>query len=465
MNFISNEFVLFVVVFFCIYYLASNSILQNIICLVGSYFFYAWWDWRFLLLITACILFSFAIGKAISKTRKKIFLYAGIAGNLLFLGYFKYANFFVSSLTDLLEYIGIRTNSYSLNIILPVGISFFIFQAISYIIDLYSNRLKKPYDLLTFASYVSLFPQLVAGPIVRAKVLMPQLEKRRTFSWPYLLLGIEAIIIGVTLKVVVADRLAPLADRIYADPELQNGLGLIIGTLFFAFQIYGDFAGYSLIAIGVAYTLHMKFHKNFNRPYCATSFSEFWERWHISLSSWLRDYLYIPLGGNRNGNLKTYRNLFVTMLLGGLWHGANLTFVFWGFLHGLYLTMQRIVDIRLYRGNYFNVLFSRAGVFLCVCVAWIFFRSDTVWDAFAYIAAIINSDNYSFALIRNKIETSIGLVIIFALLLIEILNEDTKWISRLRRSRIFRLLWAITLIFCILLLGRFSGNDFIYFQF
>lgn len=315
----------------------------------GSYLFYGWWDWRFLGLICFLTGVNFWLGlrmdRSICPMERKRWVVISIVTSLVTLGFFKYANFMIDSASVLLRAFGLPAGHGTLEILLPIGISFYTFQAMSYTIDLYRHEIQVERSLLRFATFKAFFPQLVAGPIVRAADFLPQLQKDQLFNWRKFLEGWCLVAWGMVMKVVVADSLALVVDSRFFAPQAMTALSLIIGVVYYAFQIYGDFAGYSLMAIGFARMLGFDFNQNFDRPYFSTSFSEFWRRWHISLSSWLRDYLYIPLGGNRKGIIRTNANLLTTMLLGGLWHGAAWNFVIWGGLHGLYLCIQRWLNL------------------------------------------------------------------------------------------------------------------------
>ena len=332
MTFNTEVFFLFAIVFFAVYFTIPARF-QNLACLLGSCVFYGWWDWRFLFLLLASIAGNYIAGLALARpgtpARQRSVIALSIFFNLSLLGFFKYFNFFVESAQDLLALIGLPASGSTLEIILPVGISFYTFQAMSYVLDIKRGKVQPERDFITFAVFISLFPQLVAGPILRAATLLPQLRQTRRFRWSNLLLGLEMILAGLALKMVLADNLALPVSLAFSNSDSVGGLFLVNAALLFTFQIYGDFAGYSLIAIG----LGLRFPVNFRRPLLACSFQDFWRRWHISLSSWLRDYLYIPLGGSRRGPFITARNIAITILLGGLWHGAAWTYLFWGVLH------------------------------------------------------------------------------------------------------------------------------------
>jgi D-alanyl-lipoteichoic acid acyltransferase DltB (MBOAT superfamily) len=339
------------------------------------------------------------IASAKSAFRKKYLLTTSCFVNLGILSFFKYFNFFVDSLAQLFDLVGFKQDLPVLSIILPVGISFYTFQTLSYTIDVYRGKMEPTTDFIDFALYVSFFPQLVAGPIERATRLLPQIQQKRTITWDGLSGGALLILIGLCRKIAVADAVAPTVNRIFAYPGRCGSLELLIGAFLFSLQIYCDFAGYSDIARGTAKMLGIDLMKNFEHPYFSTTISEFWRRWHISLSTWLRDYLYIPLGGNRKGTLTTYRNLFITMLLGGLWHGANWTFVFWGGLHGLYIAVHKVLSMGrkpLTRNRPVQIIKSPINIlklvltFTLVSLTWIFFRSQNFADASSYFAGIVS---------------------------------------------------------------------------
>ena len=347
MLFNSIEYFIFLPIVFVLFWSLNGKKLkyQNFFLLIASYTFYGWWDWRFLLLIILSTIVDFFVSKSIynvnSEIIKKRLLLLSLIVNLGVLGFFKYCNFFIDTW---IQFWNLDSNNVSinyLNIILPVGISFYTFQTLSYTIDVYKKKLKPTNDLLHFAVFVALFPQLVAGPIERAKNLLPQISSRKLFSFHYCKEGVMQIGVGLVKKMVIADTLSLYVDSIYASYSVHNSITLIFATWIYAIQIYCDFSGYSDIAIGTAKLFNLSFVNNFNRPYLSASITEFWRRWHLSFSSWLRDYLYIPLGGNRNGKIKTYRNLLITMLLGGLWHGISWNFVIWGWFHGIMLSIEK----------------------------------------------------------------------------------------------------------------------------
>jgi D-alanyl-lipoteichoic acid acyltransferase DltB (MBOAT superfamily) len=470
MIFTSFVFLLFAAVFLPVFFLVRGRA-QRLVTLVASYFFYGWWDWRFMALLATSTVVDYTLGRLIAATederRRRLLVGASVAANLGYLGFFKYCNFFAASLTAALVHFGMTPDWASLHIVLPAGISFYTFQSMSYTIDVYRRRIPAERDFLTFATFISLFPQLVAGPIVRARWLLPQIVRTQRFRWSNFFIGLELAIIGYFLKMVIADNLASYVSASFGAPYEFGALALTLSVVFFAFQIYGDFAGYSLIAIGLARMMGYKFPANFRRPYFAQSFSEFWTRWHISLSTWLRDYLYIPLGGNRHGARKTYRNLMATMLLGGLWHGANWTFVVWGGLHGLYLVAQRLFGRHLPQQipEALRRLPSILLVFTLVSVGWVFFRADSFAYAAAILERIATAGGWSFADVPFKFTVLKGLALIALLVSAELVAEHRALAMAYRRRRWARSGVALVLLWLIPLAGAFTGAQFIYFRF
>ena len=399
MLFNSWEFALFFLVVFALYNILALRA-QNVLLLVASYFFYGWWDWRFLSLLLISTVVDYTAARLMEKApdrRRRLLLIWSVCTNLGILGFFKYFNFFVDSAAGALTAFGLQANLPTLRVILPVGISFYTFQTMGYTIDVYRRRLQPTRDLLTFAVYVSYFPQLVAGPIERAERLLPQLAAPRHITQEKLTSGALLVLVGLTRKVAIADAVAGQVDVAFSAPGSASALILLRAVFLFALQIYGDFAGYTDIARGVSRMLGIELMENFNHPYFATSITAFWRRWHISLSTWLRDYLYIPLGGNRGPRWFVYRNLMITMLLGGLWHGAAWTFVAWGGIHGVALVVDKLrlgrrkpVDppvVKTWRDS------LRAGAgwlvtMVVVGLAWVFFRAPDFGSAFQALAGI-----------------------------------------------------------------------------
>ena len=402
MLFNSIEFLLFIPIVFSLYWFVFNKNLksQNLLILVSSYVFYGWWDYRFLSLIFLSTIVDYIIGlnipKQDSEKKQKLFLWCSVLFNLSVLGFFKYFNFFVDSWIELFSSVGYEIKSvWTLNIILPVGISFYTFQTMSYTIDIYRKKLKPTKDFISFASFVSFFPQLVAGPIERASNFLPQILKKREFKYEQGVQGLRLIVWGMFKKVVIADSLAPIVDNIFSNYEDFGGGTLWLGAIYFAFQIYCDFSGYSDIAIGTSKLFGFELMSNFKFPYFSRNIGEFWRRWHISLSTWFRDYLYIPLGGSQEGKLKGIRNVFIIFIVSGFWHGANWTFIFWGLFHAILFLPSFVFNTnRKYMTSIIGEntilpapkeLFQVGITFILVTIGWVFFRSETIVDAFGYL--------------------------------------------------------------------------------
>lgn len=390
----SLEFVVFLPLVLIAYFRLRHKG-QNLMLLIASYVFYGWWDYRFLALLAFSTFVDFAVGHYLGrtedpKTRKRL-LITSVVVNLAALGSFKYFNFFVDSAGAVLERLGLSANLPTLRIILPVGISFYTFQSMSYAFDVYRRRLEPARSPLDFALYVAYFPQLVAGPIERAQALLPQITRPRVRpTSSQVSSGLLLILIGLFKKVAIADVMAPIVESAFATPKANSSIALLVGLYAFALQIYGDFSGYTDIARGTSRLLGIELMENFSQPYLSRNITAFWRTWHISLSTWLYDYLYIPLGGNRKGRLATYRNLMIVMLLGGLWHGAAWTFVIWGGLHGIYLAIHRWRGKYVPRGYQGRFVLRRdiipaLATFHLVAFAWIFFRADSLSTAISYV--------------------------------------------------------------------------------
>jgi alginate O-acetyltransferase complex protein AlgI len=397
MTFNSVAFFVFFALVFPTYWLLRGHTRKNLLLLVASYVFYGWWDPRFLLLLAGTTLVDFfavqQIEAATDEGRRRNWMIFSVVVNLTVLGFFKYSGFFVSSASSLLRHIGLNGSDSTLKFLLPVGISFYVFHEISYAVDVYRRRIGAEYNLVTYAVYIAFFPQLVAGPITRAAHMLPQFRRDRVFpSSENLYSGGVLILSGLFKKVVLADSMAPITNSAFSNPQGKGFLPLALGVLAFSIQIYGDFAGYTDIARGVARILGIDIPRNFEQPYLSRNITEFWRTWHISLSSFLHDYLYVPLGGNRDGEAKTYRNLILTMLLGGLWHGAAWNFVVWGGLHGVALAAHRKLRgsaprerPRVPTSNDVGTILS---TFVLVSFFWIFFRAGSLADAWSYLAAM-----------------------------------------------------------------------------
>jgi D-alanyl-lipoteichoic acid acyltransferase DltB (MBOAT superfamily) len=478
MIFNSLEFALFFPIVFVIYWFVLKNKLkaQNFFLLAASYFFYGWWDWRFLSLLFLSSTIDFSVGFYLDKTNNAIYrkrlLLITVAINLFILGVFKYFNFFADSLVELLTQLNVQASFTALKIILPVGISFYTFQSMAYVIDVYRKEINASKDFISFLAFVSFFPQLVAGPIERAKHLLPQFHQHRVFKYDAAIVALRFILYGLFKKVVIADNLAIFVDEIFLHPGLYSGWTVITAVLFFAVQIYCDFSGYSDIAIGTARLLGFDLMENFRTPYFAVSLREFWQRWHISLSTWFRDYLYIPLGGSKRGEVRQYFNLLITFVISGLWHGANFTFVVWGFIHGTCVVVESFIKQRT---KIVVPSFVKWTItFSIVCFAWIFFRARSWNEAILIIQSLSHGYDISGVLNEtlNKVYFSnIFVRVLKACLLLFVFGE--LMISRMGFTNFFdtspRLL-RIGYYYLLILLIAFVGlNDnapnFIYFKF
>ena len=469
MLFNSLEYLIFLPVVFIIYWLLKNSYKkQNILLLISSYIFYGWWDYRFLSLIIFSSFLDYFVGQkiedAIGDKNKKHWLLVSLFSNLGLLGVFKYYNFFADSFASTMSNIGWEVNDLTLNIILPVGISFYTFQTLSYSIDIYRNQIKASRDIVGFFTFVSLFPQLVAGPIERASNLIPQIERKRNLNITLIKTGVFQIFIGLFRKVAIADNLGIYVDSVYSNYEIHNSSTLLVATIFYAFQIYFDFSGYSDIAIGSAKLFGFKFNRNFNFPYFSRTLTEFWRRWHMSLSFWLRDYLYISLGGNRKGIIITYRNLLLTMLIGGLWHGSSWNFVIWGGIHGLFLSLEKYTfsALNIKTFNAFGYIYT----FVVVLVAWIFFRAPDFHSASTIITEIFSFD-YGPLFIGNinAFVNAVLLLLIGFLIDLKIFRSDVSLEEYGTRFSSVKLSVIVSIIILMLCLFYSTAENFIYFQF
>ncbi len=469
MLFNSIDFAIFLPVVFLIYWFVTNHNLrlQNAFLVLVSYIFYGWWDWRFLSLIVFSSLVDYYVGLRLSRledpVRRKRFFLLSIFVNLGLLGFFKYYNFFAESFAEAFTFFGSEINSRTLNIVLPVGISFYTFQTMSYTIDVYRRQLEPTRDISAFFAFVSFFPQLVAGPIERATHLLPQFFKPKKFSYDDVSQGLKLMLWGLFMKVAVADRLALYIESVYGHSDLHTGLSFMVATVFFAVQIYCDFAGYSLIAIGCAQLFGFQLMENFRRPYFSATFKEFWSRWHISLSTWFRDYVYIPLGGNRKSTTRTYLNLFTTFTVSGLWHGANWTFVAWGALHGAYQCIEKgiLSGIRVRIPNIIKI----GLVFGFTCLAWVFFRAATIGEAIHIIHTMFTQPGDSIYIGDKGIFafSIMGMLILFG---VDFVQEYAPKFRVLQNPYpLVRFSAIVFLMAYIIGLGVFDGSQFIYFQF
>jgi alginate O-acetyltransferase complex protein AlgI len=471
MVFNSLEFLLFGLLFFLLWPLFKKKDNPRWLYLVtASFLFYGWWDWRFLFLIIGSGLIDYFSGLWIGKFPKfrKQFLILSLIGNLGSLSIFKYSTFFATTLDSLFLKLGVQTNLVTnipeFALILPVGISFYTFQSLSYTIDVYRDRLNPTRNILHFFSYLSMFPQLVAGPIVRAKDLLKQLAIVPTVNSIQVWNGIKLIVYGLFQKVVIADNLSSFIDSAFSGNGYYNGsLYWWVVMVAFAFQIYCDFSGYSLIARGLAKIMGYHFKMNFNHPYLSSSFKEFWGRWHISLSTWFRDYVYIPLGGGRKGIYKGVLFLWITLLLSGLWHGANITFIVWGAMHALFLTLERFyLKITLIRkvpkGVWIFVTFVQA------CIAWVFFRADSMGQSIIVLKSMFNFQSTDINFFITYFDTMIflGLAIVIEMTILLKRNKINVQIFY-KRSNLDLLFIAIAIVAIVMFRGE--GKQFIYFQF
>jgi alginate O-acetyltransferase complex protein AlgI len=476
-------FAFLAVVYPLVMLLRQRVALRNAVLLISSYFFYGWWDWRFLPLIAFTTVFDYCCALGMSQSFattttprgmqvRKLLLTLSIVSNLSILGFFKYFGFFVSSTSEALAYLQIPFHPGTLNIVLPVGISFYTFQTMSYTIDVYRDRIDAEKNLLTFATFLAFFPQLVAGPIERACHLIPQFRNATSFSFWGFYSGSYLIGWGLFKKVVIADNVSRVADSLFASPD-PGGLDVAIGVVAFSIQIYTDFSGYSDIACGLSRCMGFDLMSNFAQPFFAMNPSDFWRRWHISLSTWLRDYLYIPLGGNRNGNFKTNRNLLITMLLGGLWHGAAWNYVAWGTYHGLLLVGHRIVKPLLDAwviptGRMSSAIwfaFRWFSFFLMSCAGWLLFRAESMHQVWVQMSALITAP-MSRKILSSETDLLALLVCAVALFSVELVQEQTHdrfWVFRLNFG--CRAVVYASLMLSFIIYGNFSSASFIYFQF
>ena len=481
MLFNSFAYLIFFPLVFLFYWLFSSrsSKLQNIFLLSVSYFFYAWWNWRFLSLIILCSLVNFVAGLLLMKTQihkyRRAIIFVCCIICLGVLGIFKYYDFFIISLKDLLSPLNININVSALNLILPVGISFYTFHTLTYTIEVYKGKFQPTKDIVSFFLFVSIFPLAMAGPIERATNLLPQIYKKRILNYADVSSGLKLILWGFFMKVAIADRLSVYVDSVYDNAQYHTGSTLIVATIFFSFQIYCDFAGYSSIALGCGKLLGFNFLKNFNRPYLAVSVADFWKRWHISLSSWFRDYVYIPLGGNRCTTARNYYNLMITFLVSGLWHGANWTFVVWGGLNGLLQAIEKFYTAKM-KGKIWKKSSSLATgkmkkvfdiivTFILISFTWVFFRADSISDALLIIKKIFQFEGKLFT---NNIDSLVyGSVLIVSLIISDILQENNSGAHYFLDSKYkcIRYTTYLALVLIILMIGVFDGSQFIYFQF
>jgi alginate O-acetyltransferase complex protein AlgI len=482
MFFNSINFVIFLSIVFVLYWFVVNRNLksQNILLLISSYFFYASWDWRFLFLLFFSTLLDFFAGIKISETKnqrsKKFWFWLSISANLGFLFFFKYYNFFIASFAEAISNFGLSVSPQTLQIILPFGISFYTFHGLSYVFDIYRDRIKVERNFINYSVFVSFFPLLVAGPIERAPHLLPQIKKSRVFDYAKAVDGLKQILWGLFKKAVIADNCAKFANIIFDNSADYSGSTLFIGAIFFAFQIYGDFSGYSDIALGTARLFGIELLRNFAYPYFSRDIAEFWRRWHISLSSWFKDYVYIPLGGSKGGQWLKIRNTFIVFLISGFWHGANWTFVIWGALNAVYILPSIIFNTN--RNNLEivaqNKYFPTVKEFLSICLtftltvfAWVFFRAENTGHAFDMFSKIFSASFFDRPGFENDKLCIPAIIFIILFVTMEWAGRNQPYaISRffIKQPRPLRLcFYYLILLFIFFFAG--SNQQFIYFQF
>lgn len=464
----------FLVVFWGYWFVFKKNLrLQNAFLAAASFFFYGSWDWRFLLLLLLSLVVDFGVGRLMGKIKKqskrKMLIIMSLVFNLGLLCFFKYFNFFIGSATVALQHLGFRVHATTLNIILPVGISFYTFQSLSYTIEVYKRQMKPTNDIVAYAAFISFFPQLVAGPIERARNMLPQFQSARKFNYAQAVQGVQLIIWGLFKKVVVADLCSVYVNAAFKDYPHKSGMELFLSAIYFSFQIYGDFSGYTDVARGLAKLFGIEFILNFRYPYFSRDIAEFWRRWHISLSSWFRDYLYLPLGGSRINKIVTVRNTFIVFLVSGFWHGANFTFIIWGLLHAIYYlplllfnTNRSNIEVvaKSRRLPSFKEMTQMLFTFGLVLIAWIFFRADSVHEAIVFIQRMFIWNGFVF----------IGSKTVFPLIIFVIIME---WIGRAEENTIQSFVdkfkwakYAMYLFLGIMIYANFSKQQsFIYFQF
>jgi len=479
MLFNSVEFFVFIILCFLAYWFVfKTKKSQNLFLLAISYFFYGWWDWRFLFLILASSLLDFFIGLKISKTpdkpKRRWLLVLSLFFNLGALALFKYYDFFISSLAEAIP--ALDTDGLLLNVMLPVGISFYTFQTLSYSIDVYKGQIKAESNLVSFAAFVCFFPQLVAGPIERAKDLLPQFEKNRVFKSKDAYEGLQLILWGLFKKSVIADNVSIYADKIFHDYQHYDSGTLLLGAVLFSSQIYCDFSGYSDIAIGTSKLFGFKLSRNFNFPYFSKNITEFWKKWHMSLTNWFRDYIYIPLGGSRGSSLVLVRNIFIVFFISGIWHGANWTYILWGTLNGVLfipitLYNKHFNKSKLLTAKIFNIP-KIVFTFLMVSILWVFFRADSIGMAFGYVDGLVDFTGFTPV---SYLKNIYGFITwnkcqyIFPLLLVlysfEYVNRNNEFGLDFKLKPILKLFLSTFIFLLWFVYANYPSEDFIYFQF
>lgn len=478
MLFNSIDFAIFLPLVFGIYWIVGKKRikLQNAIVVIASYVFYGWWDWRFLSLIIFSTLVDYTVGRYLGKSshprNRKLLLITSVLVNIGFLGFFKYFNFFLDNFVQAFSFFGYEINASGLNIVLPVGISFYTFQTLSYSIDVYRRKMEPTKDLVAFAAFVSFFPQLVAGPIERATQLLPQFSRERNFDNSKAIDGLRQILWGLFKKIVIADNCAYYVNIIFESSNSYSGSTLVVGAVLFAFQIYGDFSGYSDIAIGTSRLFGFNLMQNFAFPYFSRDIAEFWRRWHISLSTWFRDYVYIPLGGSRVGRPKVIRNIFIIFIISGFWHGANWTFIIWGALNALYFLPLLLLQknrVNLEVVAYKSILPSLKEMFQILLtfgltvLAWVFFRAEDLAHAVDYLGGIFSISLFSLP----EIHPLFLFVLIVFFLIMEWAGRRQQYALKtfaLSKPLVLRWGFYYGLILLMLIYG-IEDQEFIYFQF
>ena len=477
MFFNSLTFAVFLPIVFVLYWFVFNKTKssQNLLLILASYYFYSCWDWRFLFLLVFSTFLDYYTGIQIEKNKnekiRKFWFWLSIGINLGLLAVFKYYNFFASSFATLLSDFGLKSSPFLLDVVLPVGISFYTFHGLSYVIDIYYKRIKAEYNFVDYSLFVSYFPLLVAGPIERATHLLPQVKIKRTFDYEKAKQGAYQFIWGLVKKVVIADTCATYANAIFDNYTQMNSWSLVLGAVYFAFQIYGDFSGYSDMALGMSKLFGMDLLRNFNYPYFSRDIAEFWRRWHISLSSWFRDYLYIPLGGSKGSKSKQVRNVFIIFVVSGFWHGANWTYLAWGFINALYFLPLLLRNKNRSNMEMVQLQWNFASAkeilhifytFALACLAWIFFRAKSITDAVLYIKRIFTEGNFSSQYLTNE-RYNYELLLMIALFVVVEWNNRFKEEPLSGKNSWLKVALAIA---AIVALGTYSDyKEFIYFQF
>lgn len=442
--------------------------IRNILLLVGSYYFYMCWQPKYalLLLLSTVVTYGAAlfISSSKSKKQKKIWLTSTITLNLTILFFYKYYGFVTNSITDALNALGIAIKIPGLDVLLPVGISFYIFQALGYSIDVYRGDIKAEKNFFTYALFVSFFPQLVAGPIERSTNLLKQFKEDHEFDYDFAMSGFKLMLWGYFMKLCMADRAALYVNTVFNNLDNHEGYSTFIATIMFTLQIYGDFAGYTFIAIGCARILGFSLHDNFRRPYFATTITDFWRRWHISLSTWFRDYIYFPLGGSKTTKAKTYRNLLITFGVSGIWHGANWTFIVWGLLHGIVQCIERALGLSKKVWHSWKKAIHIAITLFIANLAWMLFRADSISDAFIAFRQMFSPSDITIA--SGKLWLILTFITASIVFIKEYIEEfHTEKLSNYKQNILSNYIWPIFLLICIGCLGVFEGGQFIYFQF